>query len=266
MSWWQALVLGVLQGVTEFLPISSSGHLVIVPWLLGWTNASLVFDTLVHWGTLGAVVLYFRQEVSFYLRAALHSLRSRSLNVPGARVAWAIAVGTIPGVLAGMLLEAQFEQLFQSPRAVGGFLLVTAFLLTMSERMGRRVRPLESVQLRDGWIVGLAQALAITPGISRSGATIAAGLLRGLEREAAARYSFLLGIPLIFGAGLLQVAQLMTGVEQAEPATFLLTGFVAAFVSGLAAIHALLRFVRRYPLYGFAVYCFLLGTMVLVVG
>ncbi len=266
MTWWQALFLGILQGVTEFLPISSSGHLVIVPWLLGWPSASLVFDTLVHWGTLGAVLLYFRRDILFYLNAGWQSLRERSLEVPGARVAWAIAVGTVPGVLAGAFLEDLFEQLFQSPQAAGGFLLVTAFLLTVSERLGRRIRSLESIHLTDGWLIGMAQALAITPGISRSGATIAAGLMRGLEREAAARYSFLLGIPLIFGAGLLQVAQLLAGVEQAEPPGFLLLGFTAAFLSGLMAIHGLLQFVRRYPLYGFAVYCVLLAAVVLIVG
>lgn len=265
MTVWQALLLGVLQGLTEFLPVSSSGHLVIVPALLGWSNASLVFDALVHWATLLAVLAYFWRDVWFYLRAGWASLWRRSLDVPGARVAWAIAVGSVPAALAGALLENTFETLFHSPRAAAGFLLVTAGLLFASERLGRRVRSMESITLADGLIVGLAQALAITPGISRSGATIAAGLVRGLEREAATRYSFLLGLPVIFGAGLLQVGQLLAGMTQAEPAGTLAVGFLAALVSGFLAIHGLLRFVRRHRLDVFALYCALAGLLALLV-
>lgn len=266
MTWWQALFLGILQGVTEFLPVSSSGHLVLVPWLLGWSAGSIVFDALVHWGTLAAVLVYFWQDVWFYVRAAWLSLWRRTLDVPGARVAWAIAVGTVPGVLAGALLEGVFESFFNAPRLVGMFLLVTATLLWASEWVGRRIRSMDSVGLWDGLLIGTAQALAIAPGISRSGATIAAGLVRGLEREAATRYSFLLGIPIILGAGLLQLGQLIAGVERAEPVPLLLIGFFTAFVSGLAAIHGLLRFVRRRPLYAFAVYCAALGLLVILLA
>ena len=264
MSSIQAIVLGVLQGLTEFLPVSSSGHLVIVPWLLGWPTGSLVFDTMVHWGTLLAVFIYFRHEFVFYIRAALQSIRLRSLNVPGARVAWAIASGTIPGAMAGVLLEEQFEALFNAPRMAAGFLLVTAFLLVVSERIGRRTRSIEKVTLSDGLLIGFAQAFAITPGISRSGATIAAGLTRGLERDAAARYSFLLGTPLIFGAGLMQLKEVIRGTGASEPGMILALGFVAAAISGYLAIHSLLRFVRGHSLYPFAVYCAVFGLAVLL--
>ncbi|NPA91461.1 MAG: undecaprenyl-diphosphatase UppP [Chloroflexi bacterium] len=266
MSVLQAFALGLLQGLTEFLPVSSSGHLVIVPWLLGWPHASLTFDTLVHWGTLTAVLLYFRSEVVFYTKAAWTSLRRRSLDVPGARVAWAIALGTLPGALAGVLLEDLFENLFHAPKAAAAFLLVTAGLLVTSEWVGQRVRTLEHMRLVDGLLIGIGQALAITPGISRSGATMAAGLMRGYRREDAARFSFLLGIPLIFGAGLMQLVKLLTATTQAEPVSVLLVGFLTAAVSGFLAIHWLLGYVRRHSLYLFALYCLLLGGGVLLFG
>lgn len=265
MTPFQALFLGVLQGLTEFLPVSSSGHLVIVPWLLGWSQASLTFDTMVHWGTLLAVVIYFRREIVLYVRAAWESLRRRSLDVPHARVAWAIAVGSIPAALAGLLLESTFEALFQAPRKAAAFLLVTAALLVVSELIGRRTRGLESVGLLDGFLIGVGQALAITPGISRSGATIATGLARGLERDAAARFSFLLGLPIIFGAGLMQLKDVAAG-STPESTFTLAVGFLAAAISGYLAIHTLLRFVRRHSLYVFAVYCAVVGALVLLLA
>ncbi len=256
--------MGVLQGLTEFLPISSSGHLVIVPWLLGWPAASLTFDALVHWGTLLAVLVYFRRDVVYYVRAALLSLRYRSLDVPGARVAWAVAVGTLPGMVAGVALESEFEELFHAPRAAAGFLLVTAALLVGSEWVGKRTRSLESVGLMDGVLIGIGQALAITPGISRSGATIAVGLGRGLQRDAAARFSFLLGIPIILGAGLFQLKDVMMATGEHEPLPLLVLGFAAAMISGYLAIHSLLQYVRRHSLYVFAAYCALFGVAVLI--
>jgi len=264
MSIVQAIAMGILQGLTEFLPVSSSGHLVIVPWLLGWPAASLTFDTMVHWGTLVAVVIYFWQDIWFYVKAALKSLRARSLQVSGARVAWAIAIGTIPGAVAGALLEKQFEALFHSPRAAAGFLVVTAVILVASEVVGQRIRSLEHVTLTDGFLIGVGQALAITPGISRSGTTIAAGLARGLTRESSARFSFLLGIPIIFGAGLLQLKDLLGTGPGVEPVPYLLLGFIAAALSGFIAIHSLLRYLRTRSLYPFAIYCALFGTAVLL--
>ncbi len=263
MTPFQALFLGILQGLTEFLPVSSSGHLVIVPWLLGWDQASLTFDTMVHWGTLLAVVIYFRQDILLYVRSAWESIRRRSLDVPHARVAWAIAVGSIPAALAGLLLQDTFENLFHAPRKAAAFLLVTAVLLIVSELIGRRTRALEEVGLVDGFLIGVGQALAITPGISRSGATIATGLARGLERDAAARFSFLLGLPIIFGAGLMQLKDIAVG-SAPESTGILAMGFLAAAISGYLAIHSLLRFVRNHSLYVFALYCAALGGLVLL--
>ena len=264
MSLLQAVLLGILQGITEFLPVSSSGHLVIVPALFGWPTASLTFDALVHWGTLVAVLAYFWRDLWFYVRAAWESIRRRTLQVPGARAAWAIVVGTIPGALAGVLLEDLFTHLFHAPRTAAFFLLITAGLLTASELVGKRVRSLEEIHLDDGLIIGIGQAFAIAPGISRSGATIATGLARGLRREDAARFSFLLGIPLIFGAGLMQVMKLATAATEAEPLPLLLVGFAAAAISGWLAIHGLLRYVKNHSLYIFAIYCALVGGAVLL--
>ena len=190
MSLAQALILGILQGATEFLPLSSSGHLVLVPWILDWQPAGLVFDAVVHWGTALAVIVYFRRDWVALIGAALRSLRPGTPVEAEARLAWLIALGTIPAALIGYLLEGFFEGMFAQPVPAAGFLLLTATLLVLSERMGRRERDLEALNWSDVVLIGLAQALAILPGISRSGATIAAGLALGLRREQAARFSF----------------------------------------------------------------------------
>ncbi|MBO9370565.1 MAG: undecaprenyl-diphosphate phosphatase [Chloroflexi bacterium] len=271
----RALFLGLLQGATEFLPISSSGHLVLVPWLLGWPIPSLAFDAMVHWGTLVAVIAYFWRDWLALLRGAWVGLRARSLNDPGARLFLLLIVGTIPGVLAGVLLEDFFEGMFARPDAAAGFLLLTAALLTLAE-LGwarrssvlnpRAPRALPALSWADALVVGLAQAVAILPGVSRSGATIAAGLGRGLEREAAARFSFLLSAPIILGAGAMQLWQMARAGTLAGEAPLLVAGFLTALVSGFAAIHFLLNYVRRRPLYPFALYCILLGILGLTVA
>ena len=212
MTPWQAILLGILQGLTEFLPISSSGHLVIVPYLLGWPDPGLLLDAMLHVGTLAAIVVFFWSDLWRLASAAVVSIRRRSLADPMARVAWAIVVGTIPGAVAGVLLEDVFERLFGMPRAAAAFLFVTALLLLISEYAGRASRPLTAISWLDGLAIGLAQMLAIVPGLSRSGSTIAAGLLAGFRREDAARFSFLLGVPIMVGTGLYQVAKMITGV------------------------------------------------------
>ena len=272
---FRALFLGLLQGATEFLPVSSSGHLVLVPWLLGWPIPSLAFDAMVHWGTLVAVIAYFWRDWLALLRGAWAGLRARSLNDPAARLFLLLIVGTIPAALAGALLEDFFEGMFARPDAAAGFLLLTAALLTLAELGWARrssapnpgaLRALPALSWADALVVGLAQAVAILPGVSRSGATIAAGLGRGLEREAAARFSFLLSAPIILGAGAMQLWQLARAGTLAEEAPLLAAGFLTALVSGFAAIHFLLNYVRRRPLYPFALYCILLGILGLTVA
>ncbi|MCX6042777.1 MAG: undecaprenyl-diphosphate phosphatase, partial [Caldilinea sp.] len=202
----QAVILGFVQGATEFVPVSSSGHLVLVPWLLGWPAPSLLFDTLLHWGTLVAVLIVFWREFLSMGSAWVQSIARRSLADPDARTAWFIVVGTLPAVAAGLLFDDLLESFFLNPLAVGCFLLVTAVLLWLSEQLVLRSgggRALTQMQWLDAAAIGVAQALALLPGVSRSGSTIAAGLARGIRRDQAARFSFLLGTPAILGAGLL---------------------------------------------------------------
>ncbi len=252
-----AFLLGILQGATEFLPVSSSGHLVLVPWLFGWPAPGLAFDVVVHWGTALAVVVYFwRDWVTIVKEARFFPQNLASL----------ILLGTLPAALIGYLLEDFFEGMFARPVAAAGFLLVTAALLATTEWLGCRERDLDKLTWLDALTIGLAQALAILPGISRSGATIAAGLARGLRREPAARFSFLLATPIILGAGLLKVMDLAQAGDLAEQAPMLVVGFVTAGVVGFGCIHFLLRYLQRHRLYPFAVYCAVAGFACLLVA
>ena len=297
MNILQAIILGVLQGATEFLPVSSSGHLVLVPWLLGWSEPGLAFDTVVHWGTALAVVAYFWREWVSMLRAALRSLRrlltgrrlrtsqstegletSADISEPksppqtvrgsaaDARLAWLVLLGTVPAALIGGLLDDFFEEMFARPMAAAAFLLVTAVLLTASERLGRRERDLADLTWLDALVVGLAQALAIFPGISRSGATISAGLARGLQREPSARFSFFLATPIILGAGFLQLVDLAQEGGLVAQAPTLIAGFLAAAAVGFGCIYFLLRYLQRRRLYPFAIYCAVAGVVCLIVA
>jgi undecaprenyl-diphosphatase len=261
-----AFFLGILQGATEFLPVSSSGHLVLVPWLLGWESPGLAFGVVVHWGTALAIVVYFWRDWFALIQAALRSLYQRSLADPDARLFWLVVLGTIPAVPIGWKLEDFFEMLFARPVAAASFLLVTAVFLAASERLGRRERDLDALTWLDALIIGLAQALAIFPGISRSGATIAAGLARGLRRESAARFSFLLATPIILGAGLLELVDLAQVGELTAQVPALIVGFLSAGVVGFGCIHFLLRYLRRRRLYPFAVYCAVAGVACLLVA
>jgi len=248
------------------LPISSSAHLVLVPWLLGWPEPGLAFDAMVHWGTLAAVVAFFWRDLLALAKGWGRSLATRRLNDPQARLAWLILIGTAPGVLAGLLWKDFFEGLFGSPAKVAGLLLATGAILAASERLGRRRRQMGDLNLLDSLLIGAAQACAIAPGISRSGATIAMGLWRGLEREAAARYSFLLATPIILGAGLFQLKALFEAgdvVTQLPPLVF---GFLAAALSGYLCIKSLLAYLQRGKLYAFAIYCWAVGAACLLLA
>jgi undecaprenyl-diphosphatase len=261
----QALILGIVQGATEFIPVSSSGHLVLVPWLLNWPEPGLVFDSIVHWGTLVAVLAFFWRDLVALARAWVRSLVERNLDSAEAKLAWLIIVGTLPAALMGFLWEDFFESLFSSPGWVAALLLVTGGILALSERLGRRQRSMGDLGWLDSVLIGLAQGLAIAPGISRSGATMAMGLLRGVKREAAARYSFLLSTPIIFGAGLLQLVELFQVEASGAPWPSLIVGFLAAAISGYLCIRFLLAYLQRGKLTVFAVYCWLAGTVSLIV-
>jgi undecaprenyl-diphosphatase len=265
----QAVVLGIVQGATEFLPISSSGHLVLAPWFLGWKideGQAFIFDVLVQWGTILAVMIYFRQELLQLIRAGWMSLRGgEAWRDPVARRAWLIMVASIPAAAVGLLIKSTVEATFGSPLAVSIFLMGTALLLVVSEQLGKPYRQLESLGWLDAIIIGLFQALALFPGISRSGATISGGLLRGLEREQAARFSFLLAVPTMLGAGFIALLDLSRAADSATQIAPLLVGMLAAALVGLAAIHWLLSFLRTRRLYGFALYCALvsLGSLII---
>lgn len=264
MGLLQAFILGIVQGATEFLPISSSGHLVLLPAALGWPSPSLVFDTTVHLATLIAVIAVFRRDllslIVSWWQGLVHGQPSQSTE---SRLAWWVILGTVPGVLAGLLLEETFRSFFDSTTAVGAFLLLTALLLVLAEVFGRRRRALQEITWLDSILIGIGQAAAISPGLSRSGATISVGMFRGLTREAAARFSFILSIPIIAGAGLSQLADLVNRGDFSAEAPLLLVGFVAAAVSGYAAIRLLLAYVRKRPLYPFAGYCLVVGVLTL---
>ena len=264
MTLLETILLGILQGATEFLPISSSGHLVLVPTILHWPPASLPLIAIVHQGTLVAVLVYFRADLWGIIKAVWQGLMQRQpLATVESRLGWYIVIGSIPAGAAGLLLESFFEEMFGTPAIVAGFLLVTAVLLIIGERAFSGQKPIEKISLLDAIIVGLFQTLALFPGVSRSGSTITAGLLRGLDRAAAARFSFLLGIPAILGAGLLSGLDLMQADDLAAQMPALTAGFVAAAVSGYLCIHFLLNWLRRHSLYPFAIYCAAFGLIFL---
>lgn len=263
MSLWQTILLGILQGATEFLPVSSSGHLVIVPHVLGWPDPGLTLDAVLHLGTLVAIIIYFWADLWRLARAAWRSLRRRMLDDPDARLAWGIVVGTIPAAVIGFLLEDFFEQLFGMPRAAAGFLLGTAFLLIVSEYFGKRFLPLTAISWWHALLIGLAQTLAIAPGLSRSGSTIAAGLILGYRREDATRFSFLLSVPIVLGSGMYQLLKVVRGGFGDVQPLVMGAGFFAAAITGYIAIASLLLLVRKHSLWPFAVYCTTLGVLVL---
>lgn len=265
----QALVMGIVQGLTEFLPISSAGHLILVPWLLGWDDrfvTSLAFTVMLHFGTLAALLLYFARDWIGLLGAGLASLRERRIgDDPSRRLAWVLVVATVPAGIIGALLGDAVEASLRRPAIVAAALVVGAGILWYADRVGRRDRDLDGVGFGAALAIGAAQAIALIPGISRSGITIAAARLLGLEREAAARFSFLLATPTIAGAGLFELYRLARGEIGASPdAAVLVVGVVASAVTGLLAIHGLLGWLRRRGVGVFVLYRIGLAAFVVV--
>jgi undecaprenyl-diphosphatase len=263
MTLIQAFMLGIVQGLTEFIPISSTGHLVLVPALLGWEfdpHAAFIFDILVQWGTLLAVVTYFRSELMTLFRGLWEGLRQRQIfSEPSARLAWLILLSSIPAAIAGLFLKSLVEDAIHSTLAVSIFLLINGFILFVSERLGRFGRRLQNLSISDSLWIGFAQILALFPGISRSGSTISAGLIRGLERRDAARFSFLMAIPIMFGAGVIALSDLTKAVDASSQVGPLIVGFLSATIVGYLAIRWLLRFLTQKTLNVFAAYCFIVG-------
>jgi undecaprenyl-diphosphatase len=260
----EAIVLGVLQGLTEFLPISSTAHLRIVPAFLGWDDPGAAFTAITQLGTATAVLIYFRSDLIRIARAWTRSLRDRdSRRDLDARLGWYILLGTIPIGLFGLVFKDQIENGARDLRLIGTTLIVLGLLLLLAERVGTRSRTLDSLRRRDAATIGFAQAAALVPGVSRSGATITAGLFLGLEREAAARYSFLLSVPAVVLSGLFELHSI-GGDERHIGVLPLALATALAFVVGYASIAFLLRYLAHHSTYIFVVYRVALGTAVLV--
>lgn len=266
----QALVLGLVQGLTEFVPISSSGHLILVPWLFGWKDpfiGSIAFGVLLHMGTLLALLVYFWRDWTVLVPAGLATIRDRSFRGdPNRKMAWLIAVATIPAIIAGPLFESTFESLVREPAPVALMLCIGAAILWLADRWGPKLREMGSLTFPNAAGIGVAQVLALVPGISRSGVSISAGLFLGLKREAAARFSFLMATPVVGGAGIWEGRKLITHEAGVNPdAQLIVIGFVAAAVSGLLAIHFMLEFLKRRPVTLFVVYRVVAAALVFVV-
>lgn len=257
MTLWEAAILGIVQGATEYLPVSSSGHLVLVPAFLGLEKGPFVFDILVQLGTLVGVLIYFRLELFSIVQHMLRGLRTKEpLGTWQARYGWWVGVATIPAAGLGLALHDTVEEAFSSPRMTLGFLFCTAVLLFLGERFGSRVRDHETVGVRDALVIGCAQVLALFPGVSRSGSTIAAGMIRGLTRDAAARFSFLMSIPVMVGAGAVALVDVIREPELFhEHGAAILVGFLTAAISGYIVIHWFLKFLQNRSLNYFAAYC-----------
>ena len=260
----QAALIGLLQGLTEFIPVSSSAHLELAPWIAGWESGgligSLAFDVFLHLGTLVALLAYFGRDWVRYLGALLASLRERRIGAdPDRRLAWLLVLATIPSAIIGFLGEDLIDSVFHGDSdairlAIAGFLVLGAVALWVADRIGARARELNDIDTGSALIVGFSQALALLPGISRSGATITAGLALGLTRESAARFSFLLATPITLGAGLYGSRRLLTEAHTANEWFAIAAGFVVAAISGMLAIGFLLSWLRTRSVAIFSLY------------
>jgi undecaprenyl-diphosphatase len=263
----QSIILGIIQGITEFVPVSSSGHLVLTPFLFGWRlppEHTWVFNVLIQVGTLVAVIIYFWRDLIQIAIAFFEGLRRRQpFATPEYRMGWYLILATIPAVLVGLLLKDTVESAFDSPRATAYFLLLTAVLLLLAELAGKRQNKMVDLNWKDALIIGAFQVLSLFPGVSRSGSTITGGMLRSLDRPAAARFSFLMSIPVMLGAGLIATFDLFQIDDLNVLLPALTAGFLTSVVVGYLSIHWLLRFLARRPLYIFSAYCAAAGLLLL---
>jgi undecaprenyl-diphosphatase len=280
---FHAIVLGIVQGVTEFIPISSSAHLIIVPWLFNWDEplvTSLSFDVALHLGTLLAVLWFFAHEWVCLIKAWFASVRQRRIgDDPDRRLAWLLIIGCIPGAIAGVLGESKIEQLFHRANEpiTSAAMIVMAIIIALAgtlmylaDKLATHRRGMDSLSIKDAIVVGLAQALAIFPGVSRSGSTITAGLALAQKRETAARFSFLLSAPIIAGAGLKSLADvyhlLKVDASMKSQLIYFPIGFAAAAISGYFCIRFMLRYLQNHTINVFAYYRWALAVLIVVVA
>ncbi len=265
----QAVVLGIIQGLTEFIPISSSAHLIVFPWIFNWNDPvldSLVFDIALHMGTLIALCIFFAKDWAALIRAGFASIIERKIAGDfNRKMAWFIVIGSIPGGIIGFLFEKRIDKLFHSipinPKAMLVMALVVAgagLLLLAADVFAKHTRNIDKIKFSDAILIGLAQSLAIFPGVSRSGSTITAGLALGISRESAARFSFLLSAPIIAGAGLKSIFDLLKQTKvnplTREDMAMFAAGFIAAAVTGFFCIKILLRFLQKHSTLSFVIY------------
>lgn len=260
MDFIQLLILAAVQGLTEFLPISSSGHLILMPHLFGFADQGLALDVAVHLGSLLAVVTYFQRDIARLTLAWGQSIRQRQ-QTADSRLAWYIIIATIPVMLAGVLLKGLAENEFRAPWVIASATIGFGLLLAWADWRGKRTRQIDALNLKHALIIGCAQILALIPGTSRSGITMTAGLMLGMTREAAARFSFLLSIPAILAASLLVLADL---AQTTEPVAWwdLLIGLVLSAITAYACIHFFLRFIEKIGMWPFVIYRLLLGVLI----
>lgn len=273
IEWWKALILGAVQGITEFLPISSSAHLALIPWLFDWRDPGLTFDVALHIGTLAAVLAYFRRDIGAMIAALWRGLSSRNpLAEPDGRLAFLLAFGTLPGFVVGLIFDQPIDDFFHRPEAVRTALAIMAtaliamgILLYVAERRGKRLRDIAALRFGDAAVIGAAQAFALIPGVSRSGSTLTAGLFLNLRRDEAARFSFLLSLPITAGAALkkgLDVVQ-AGGLAAGDRLPFAI-GIVTAGIVGYSCIAFLLRYLQRASTMVFTIYRVAFGLLILI--
>jgi undecaprenyl-diphosphatase len=258
----QAIALGVIQGLSEFLPISSSAHLTLIPWLLGWEDPGLAFDVALHFGTLLAVVWYFRMEWLALIRAAWGIITTGRIETPEKRRVIYLIIATIPGAIGGLLLQSKAESAFRSPQLIAIALIVLGLVLWLTDKLVDQRRVLGEMRWVDSLLIGLSQVIALIPGVSRSGSTITTGRGLRFDRESAAEFSFLMSMPIIAAAVVLEGPK---ALHQGGLTNELMSGVVASAISGWLAISILMRYVTRHSYGIFALYRILLGIGVLAV-
>jgi len=255
----QSIVLGLLQGLGEFLPISSSAHLVLAPWIFKWQDPGLTFDIALHFGTLIAVILYFWRDWLNLISKGLTKPKERE-----GKLFWYLVLATIPGAVAGYLLEHKAETVFRNPVLIAFMLILLGIVLYLADRKSKKQMDVEHISLKASFLIGLSQALAIIPGVSRSGVTMTAALAMGMTREGAARFSFLLSAPVIFGAAIIKIPKIIANPSVID-APFIV-GMIVACISGLVSIGFLLRYVQTKTFLPFVWYRFVLGALVIIIA
>ncbi len=263
MTIFQAIVFGAVQGLTEFLPISSTAHLVLLPWAAGWPDPGLSFDVALHLGTLIALLIYFSPDWVALVSAAL-GLKKRQ-EAPDARTAWMIVAATIPGAIAGALFEHKVEDALRAPQIIAAMLIVMALVLMAAEFLGHRKKGLDDVSWTDALAIGAAQAFAIVPGVSRSGVTITAGLFRGLKRDTAARFSFYLSTPIIGGAVAKKMLDMLKAGATVEQWTPFVIGIITSGIVGYLSIAFMMRYLQTRSTFPFVYYRIALGIAIYLV-